>query len=193
MARPRDPQIEQRILTAANELIDEVGYDALTMEAIAERAGVGKPTIYRRYANRDEVVFALNVRNSAPVEQVDTGTLRGDIRAVVRALVPTVDSPAIRAALGQQIGHAIAEDRANRAFLETTGGSSDHYMRPIWERGLERGEIDPALDYVTARTALGTAVIFSLTLYRLDVSCVDQIADMWCAGVRPGVTDPGPV
>ncbi|WP_134742232.1 TetR/AcrR family transcriptional regulator [Nocardioides sp. 503] len=189
MARPRDPQIEQRILGAAQTLIAETGYDGLTMEAIAERAGVGKPTVYRRYANRDEVVFALNVQSSFPVEQVDTGTLRGDIRAVVRAVVPTIDSPATRAALGQQIGKAIAEDRANAAFLETTGGSSDVYMQPIWARGLARGEIDPALDYVTARTALGTAVIFSLALYRLDPDCVDQIADMWVAGVRPGATD----
>ncbi|WP_193607383.1 TetR/AcrR family transcriptional regulator [Nocardioides lijunqiniae] len=190
MARPRDPQIEERILGAAQTLIAETGYDALTMEAIAERAGVGKPTVYRRYANRDEVVFALNVAGSAPVEQVDTGSLRGDIRAVVRAVVPTIDSPAARATLGQQIGKAIAEDRANQAFLETTGGSSDTYMLPIWKRGLARGEIDPALDYVTARTALGTAVIFSLALYRLDPDCVDQIADMWVAGVRPGATDP---
>lgn len=186
MARPRDPQIEERILASAQDLIQESGYDGLTMEAIADRAGVGKPTVYRRYANRDEVVFALNVRNSAPVEQVDTGSLRGDIRAVVRAVVPTIDSPAVRAALGPQVGHAIAEDRANQAFLERVGGSSDAYMLPIWERGLERGEIDPSLDYETARTALGTAVIFSLALYRLDPACVDQIADMWVAGVRPG-------
>ena len=86
---------------------------------------------------------------------------------------------------GGQVGQAIAEDRANAAFLERVGGSSDVYMRPIWERGLARGEIDPDLDYVVARTALGTAVIFSLALYRLDPSCVDQIADMWVAGVRP--------
>ncbi|GAA5142371.1 TetR/AcrR family transcriptional regulator [Nocardioides marinquilinus] len=189
MGRPRDPAIEQRILGAAQELIDESGYESLTMEAIAERAGVGKPTVYRRFANRDQVVVALNVAGSAPVEQVDTGTLRGDIRAVVQAVVPTIDSRAARAALGSQIGHAIADDGANQRFQETIGGSSDAYMRPIWERGVARGEIDPALDYVTARTALGTAVIFSLALYRLDPSCVDQIADMWVAGVRPGGVD----
>jgi AcrR family transcriptional regulator len=185
MARPRDPQVEERILDATHDLIEEHGYSGLTMEAIADRAGVGKPTVYRRFANRDEVVLALNARASIPVEPVDTGTLLGDITAIVRGLVPTVNTPALRAALGPQLGRAIADDEANHAFQETVSGSSDVYMLPVWERGLSRGEIDPELDYVVARTALGTAVIFSLTLYRLDESCVDQIAEMWVRSVAP--------
>ncbi|QCW49388.1 TetR/AcrR family transcriptional regulator [Nocardioides dongxiaopingii] len=185
MARPRDPLIEERILDATDDLIAEHGYAGLTMEAIAERAGVGKPTIYRRYANRDEVVMAVNARASIPVEPVDTGSLLGDIQAVVRGVVPTVNTPTIRATLGPQVGRAIADDAANRVFQDTVGGSSDVYMRPIWQRGLDRGEIDPDLDYLVARTALGTAVIFSLTLYRLDDSCVDQIARMWVRSVAP--------
>lgn len=186
MARPRDPHVEERILDATHDLIEEHGYAGLTMEAIADRAGVGKPTVYRRFANRDEVVLALNARASIPVEPVDTGTLLGDIRAIVRGLVPTVNTPALRATLGPQLGRAIADDEANRVFQETVGGSSDVYMLPVWERGLARGEIDPELDYVVARTALGTAVIFSLTLYRLDESCVEQIAEMWVRSVAPG-------
>lgn len=185
MARPRDPRIEERILDATEQLITEHGYAELTMDAIAERAGVGKPTVYRRFANRDEVVMAVNARASIPVEPVDTGTLLGDILAVVRGVVPTVNTPAQRATLGPQLGRAIADDAANRAFQETMGGSSDVYMRPIWERGVARGDIDPGLDYVVARTALGTAVIFSLTLYRLDESSVDQIAAMWVRSVAP--------
>ncbi|GAA4682908.1 TetR/AcrR family transcriptional regulator [Nocardioides nanhaiensis] len=185
MARPRDPQIEERILDATDQLIREHGYEAVTVEAIAERAGVGKPTVYRRFANRDEVLMALNARASIPVEPVDTGTLLGDIRAIVWGVVPTVNTAVLRATLGPQVGRAIADDDANRVFQETVGGSSDVYMRPIWERGLARGEIDPSLDYEVARTALGTAVIFSLALYRLDESCVEQIAAMWVRSVAP--------
>lgn len=185
MARPRDPHIEERILDAAQQLIDQHGLAGATMEAIAERAGVGKPTIYRRFANRDEVVMAVNARASIPVEPVDTGSLQGDIRAVVHNIVPTVNTPAQRATMGPQLGRAIADDDANRVFQETVSGSSDVYMRPIWERGLARGEIDPGLDYDIARTVLGTSVIFSLTLYRIDESSLDQIADMWVRSVAP--------
>ena len=185
MARPRDPLIEQRILDATDDLITEHGYTELTMEAIAERAGVGKPTVYRRFANRDAVVMALNARASIPVEPVDTGTLLGDVKAAVRGLVLTVNTPSARATLGPQVGRAISDDTANAVFQETVGGSSDVYMRPIWERGLARGEIDPTLDYVVARTALGTSVIFSLALYRLDESCVEQIAEMWVRAGAP--------
>ncbi len=185
MARPRDPQIEERILNAVASLLEEQGYDAITMDAIAERAGVGKPTVYRRYGNKDEVIFALNVHTAVPVEPVDTGTLEGDIRTAAWELARTLQSPSTRAALGPQIGHAIADDKANQLFQERIAGQSDAYMLPMWERGLARGEVDPSLDYIAARTALGTALIFSIVLYRLDISCVDQIVDQWIAGVRP--------
>ena len=56
--RPRDPQIRDAILRAARALLDEAGPAALTMEAVAQRAGVGKPTVYRWWPNRHAVAMA---------------------------------------------------------------------------------------------------------------------------------------
>src|ERR671929_593448 len=81
--RPRDPALDTRIVEAAVALIAEVGYDGATVEAIAERAGVGKPTIYRRWAGKAEIVAeAIRARKGAG-GPADTGSLRGDLRALV--------------------------------------------------------------------------------------------------------------
>src|ERR671929_1968498 len=81
--RPRDPALDARILEAAVALIAEVGYDGATVEGIAERAGVGKPTIYRRWAGKAEIVAeAIRARKGAG-GPADTGSLRGDLRALV--------------------------------------------------------------------------------------------------------------
>jgi AcrR family transcriptional regulator len=54
MGRPRDPSAHGRLLDATRTLLRDVGYQQLTMEAVALRAGVGKPTLYRRWHSKAE-------------------------------------------------------------------------------------------------------------------------------------------
>src|SRR5436190_16383718 len=65
--RPRDAAARSRILSAANALMNEGGMGAVTMEAIAARAGVGKPTIYREWPNAQAVAMAAFLENTKPV------------------------------------------------------------------------------------------------------------------------------
>jgi len=83
--RPRDPQRRQAILDAAMALIAEIGYDRMTIDAIAARAGVSKPTLYRRWPHgKPEVVAdALRERHAERGAVPDTGSLRGDLLAMV--------------------------------------------------------------------------------------------------------------
>jgi AcrR family transcriptional regulator len=55
--RPRDPGIDDAALAAARELLAEVGWEQTTMVAIAERAGVGKPALYRRWPSKTQLIF----------------------------------------------------------------------------------------------------------------------------------------
>lgn len=79
--RPRDRQVDDAILAAARELLVEVGFERLTVTDVAARAGVGRPTVYRRYASKEELVAASveALRSDEPAP--DTGTLCGDLRA----------------------------------------------------------------------------------------------------------------
>ncbi|MCP4308122.1 MAG: helix-turn-helix transcriptional regulator, partial [bacterium] len=55
--RPRDPRIQQSILQATREMLDEVGYSRLTIEGVAARAGAGKATVYRWWSTKGELVL----------------------------------------------------------------------------------------------------------------------------------------
>lgn len=83
--RPRDARAEQAILDAAFDLIEEVGFSGLTVDAVAARAGVGKATIYRRWTSKEAlVVAAAKGSKGGPGEAVDTGDLRADLIAAWR-------------------------------------------------------------------------------------------------------------
>src|SRR4051812_19540040 len=83
--RPRDPELRRAILAAARALITEVGYDRMTIDAIAARSGVSKPTLYRRWPHgKPELVAdAIRERHAESGSVPDTGSLRGDLLALV--------------------------------------------------------------------------------------------------------------
>lgn len=83
--RPRDPQRRQAILDAALKLVAELGYDRTTVDAIATKAGVSKPTLYRRWPHgKPELIAdAIRERHAQTSRTPDTGSLRGDLLALV--------------------------------------------------------------------------------------------------------------
>lgn len=186
MARPRDPEVDTRILQAARRLLESVGFEGLTVEKIAIEAGVGKPAIYRRYANKDDIVMSLSIAESVPPRDLDTGSFEADILALGDALFESLKRMP-RSVAGAQIGLAIANEEAGRRFLENRAHAALELMKSMWDRGVARGEVDPELDFLTAKIALGTSVIFSILLYRLepDGQDVQQVLRQWVRGVRP--------
>jgi AcrR family transcriptional regulator len=93
----RNERSHRAILTAAAELVHEVGYRKLTIEAIAARAGVGKQTIYRWWPSKGAVVldgFLASVNeNPDDLSLPDTGDVAADLRGVVRAIVAELADP----------------------------------------------------------------------------------------------------
>jgi AcrR family transcriptional regulator len=86
--RRRGPQLESALLDAAWDELVEVGFANLTMESVAARAQTGVAVLYRRWANKDQLVFAAieHYGHARPVEIPDTGTLRGDMLALLTAM-----------------------------------------------------------------------------------------------------------
>ncbi|MGP4099641.1 TetR/AcrR family transcriptional regulator [Nonomuraea sp. KM90] len=105
MSRQPDPsrrseRSRQAILAAARELVSEVGYAKLSIEAIAARAGVGKQTIYRWWRSKGAVVFDAFLALSEAEDGValpDTGDIEADLKAVMRATVAEFADPAFEA------------------------------------------------------------------------------------------------
>jgi AcrR family transcriptional regulator len=100
LGRPRDPQKDQDVLTATRELLAEVGYQRTTIAAVARRAGVGAPTIYRRWPRREALIedAAFSHVRPAPLPTA-TGDLRTDLQAWVQAFLAELADPVTRAAV----------------------------------------------------------------------------------------------
>ncbi|CAN5242926.1 TetR/AcrR family transcriptional regulator [soil metagenome] len=100
VGRPRDPEKDVAVVQATRELLVEAGYQGTTVVAVARRAGVGAPTIYRRWASKEALVeeAAFGHAQPAPLPE-PSGDLRTDLRAWVAMFLDWLAHPVTRAAL----------------------------------------------------------------------------------------------
>jgi AcrR family transcriptional regulator len=102
--RPTDPLLDDQILDACFSLLSEVGYARLSVEAVAGRAGVTRPTVYRRWASKQNLVVASLARAQSGIEQLpDTGDLERDLVAHLRSLHQTLSRPFGMAIIGTML------------------------------------------------------------------------------------------
>src|SRR5438128_3514597 len=113
--RPRSEEAHSAILTAAISLIREVGYYALAMDAIAARAGVGKATVYRRWATKETLVAEALERIMRSIPVPDTGTTEGDLREVMRASLGMYRDPASKGLLSGLVAAMARSERIAQA------------------------------------------------------------------------------
>ena len=83
--RPSDPRIDEQLLRATQDLLIEQGYERLTMDAVAQRCGASKATIYRRWPSKATLVVAAAAASLQAPEPPDTGDLRTDLLDCGRA------------------------------------------------------------------------------------------------------------
>ncbi|MUL45189.1 TetR/AcrR family transcriptional regulator [Mycobacterium sp. CBMA293] len=133
---------EQAVLAATAELLAERGYQALTTDAVAARAGASKATIYRRWANKAQLVRAsLDAADAARNAAVpDTGALRSDLLAVMDVVAASVADPLTRvtAELATLMRHDEQLAEAIRQHLDKEELSPFH--DPL-RRAISRGDI----------------------------------------------------
>ncbi|MCP3819666.1 TetR/AcrR family transcriptional regulator [Streptomyces sp. A3M-1-3] len=163
MGRPRDSRVDEAILTATRALLAQAGYAGLTMDAVAERAGIGKAAIYRRYATKQEMVFAAAVHAPDLPDPPDTGSLEGDLAALVQEIVEHLSAPAAtNAVLGLVADIGTSAELAAR-FHETFVVREQEGITRLLERAVARGELKAVPD-VNLVHALVSGPVFT-TLY----------------------------
>jgi Transcriptional regulator len=142
--RRRGPALDEAIFQATLDELAEVGYAKLTMEGIAERAKAGKASLYRRWPTRIELVMdAVYSRLPDPAAPPDTGTLRGDLLALLRANAEALAGPAGEALRGL-LSEALGDSGVVARIRRNSQGASLKIMREILRQAVARGEVDPA-------------------------------------------------
>jgi AcrR family transcriptional regulator len=142
----RGPARESAICTAALELLAEVGYDRMSMDAVASRAKASKATIYRRWPGKRElVVHAIRCRGPQQVEPPDTGSLRGDIIATLRTVQDGIGAEDV-ALLAGVLRAMRAAPEIGDLVREQVFEAKHNVARTIVRRAVERGELGPDAD-----------------------------------------------
>jgi AcrR family transcriptional regulator len=185
--RPRDARAGRAIIAAALELLAEHGVAAVRMDDVAERAGVGKATIYRRYRSKDELVTDAVGSIVNTIEIPDSGSTRTDLLILMRQavelysgsfaarLMPTiVDEMSRNAELAE-----VARDR----FL--TGRRAA--LRTVFDRGVTRGDLNPDLDVELALDVLAGPLFYRLLITggAIDGPLAEGVVELVLRGFAP--------
>ncbi len=186
--RPRSERSHRAILDAANELLAERGFVDLTIEEVAQRAGVGKTTIYRRWPSKGTLVFeafASDYRNRLPPQ--DTGSLRGDLLAVLRGFIKIAKGTVTGRTLVGLIAEVQRDPELAEVWRERFVGPVREQHRQMFERAFERGEASPDADPEVLLDLVFGAAYHRLLQSHLPLSdrFAQDVVDIVVAGVQP--------
>jgi AcrR family transcriptional regulator len=162
---PRITRTRAVVLEAAADLLAERGYAGLTMDALVERTGVSKTTMYKHWPSRTDLIAATVRQLVAAPAVPDTGSVRGDL---IRMTLDSLDAykgprwPGISSVL-EAAGH----DPELAAALQTVPAAGFSSVKTVLERGVQRGELRADLDAEAAVTILVGAIFLRLRIASL--------------------------
>ncbi|HLM10287.1 MAG TPA: TetR/AcrR family transcriptional regulator [Thermoleophilaceae bacterium] len=163
--RPRSDVAHRAILLAAVELLPEFGF-GLPIEAVASRAGVGKTTIYRRWANSRELIAdAISLLRPPPGSLPDTGSLIGDLNALSEAQRARLGGTGIPRIVPRLLADAASSDELHELIIERAVEPIRGVVRDILVRAVARGELRDDVD-----VELLVDVFHALPVYKILLS-----------------------
>ncbi|MGW2746303.1 TetR/AcrR family transcriptional regulator [Streptomyces sp. NPDC001450] len=177
--RPREERVTGAVLNAVVELVTEQGMGAVTMDAVAARAGVSKPAIYRRWPTKQDLVIAAAESRIGVLSVPDLGDFRAELRVVLTARLEAYRMPGSDRLLAGLIGTA-AEVGVDHAEYARYTERITSETRRILERGIARGDVRADIDVRAAATLVAAPLLFRLIGERElpDSRLVDTLLDL---------------
>lgn len=156
--RPRDPGTDQRIRRAAAELLLQNGFDKTTVDEVAARAGVGKATVYRRWASKEDLaVAAMESLYEEELPAPDTGSIVTDLTESYRSVLAFVNSPQGQGFLRVSIAESVRDERIATLYRQSML-RRENQARDSFRRAITRGEVRPDADIESAVEWLGGTI-----------------------------------
>lgn len=176
------------ITAAAFEELAETGYARMSMDAVARRAGVGKAALYRRWDSKDAMligIVARAVREGALI-QVDTGTLRGDVEAYLRATADQLGNRLVSRIAPDLLAESPRNPALASAMRAVIAGPRRESAGALLSRAVDRGELPADLDHDLALDLLVAPLGFRLLALRgaVDDDYLRRLADATVAALK---------
>ncbi|MFJ6608693.1 TetR/AcrR family transcriptional regulator [Streptomyces sp. NPDC091289] len=177
--RPRQEHVTRAVLDAVVDLVSESGMGALTMDAVAARAGVSKPAVYRRWSTKQDLVIAAAESRIGPLDVADLGDFRAELRAVLTARMEAYRQPGIDRLLAGVIG-AAAEEGAVREAFGAYAARVTRETRHVLERGVARGDVRADVDVAATVTLVASSLLFRLVAEQRmpDEALVESVVEL---------------
>ncbi|HEX9133030.1 MAG TPA: TetR/AcrR family transcriptional regulator [Ktedonobacteraceae bacterium] len=188
--RPRSAQAHKAILDAALELLAQEGFQGLSIEDIAARAGVGKTTIYRRWSSKDDLVIDAIHEIQVDLTTVDTGNFRNDLVILFKAANQGIMTHPL---LPQLVLRLISEFQANPEIFQVflTQLLIPRIQRFIYmvEQAQARGEIRRDIDWTLALELITGPIFIHLLISHYLAPSMSSSDDKWIEQMIDAVMD----
>jgi AcrR family transcriptional regulator len=186
--RGRTERVRQSVTAATRALLTEGGYDSLTVERVAEAAGVAKSTVYRRWGDTAGLLMeVLRELVATEIPLVDTGSVDSDLRELAieisRFFSDHQAGPVVMALISDAVHNPRASDEMRGLWAERNDRAAEAVRR-----GIDRGELPAATDPVEVIRALGAPIYYRLlvTHETVDDAVAERAAAAALAAARAG-------
>lgn len=156
--RPRDPSRDDAIIEAAIDVLVSDGYDRLTIERVASTAGVGKATVYRRWASKADLVIDAMSSLKPSIDHIDTGTLDGDVDLLV-SVTCSAKSTRTMQVMCSICSVLSREPDLLEAFRIRFTEPRIARITAVLERARDRGELGPDVDIPMAASLVPSLML----------------------------------
>jgi AcrR family transcriptional regulator len=183
--RPRSERAEQAILDAALELFTENGVGGVCMEAVAARAGVGKATIYRRWASKEDLLLAALTLLKSPLPEPRGESVRADMLAMLQVMCQDASDPTWLSRYSLLLGEGEKYPKVMQQYKEKILEPRRDLMRSVLRRGIATGELRPNADVEVALFMLNGAVLAAGKDGSSTPELAERIVDEALRGLAP--------
>jgi AcrR family transcriptional regulator len=146
LGRPRKTSIDDSILHATAELIIELGYAQVTVDAVVARASTNKPAFYRRYRGLPDVVPMILAARHGLDDDVDTGSLPGDLREIQRRQLALFTDPVVTRGFAGWLNDISGSPERAQSFVDGYLAPRRSFTQVLLDRAVGRGEIGAGAD-----------------------------------------------
>jgi AcrR family transcriptional regulator len=187
MGRPRDQRADRAIVAATLELMAEGGVRDLRIDDVADRAGVGKATIYRRYRSKTALITAAVATLVSEIAIPDTGSTRGDLLALMGQAVELYSGSIAPRLMPSLVAEARRSPELANAVRNDFLRGRREALSVVLRRGIRRGDLRRGLDVELALDVLGGAIFYRLLVTGgpIDQRLAEGIVELILRGFAP--------